>query len=60
MTPQLAALIIQVLLKYGPSVAQAITEILHKQDPTLEDWNKVFALSRKTYDDYVAVPPPTA
>lgn len=56
MTPELALLIGQILLKYGPTVAQATVEIFQKPAPTPEDWTKVFALARKSYDDYVRPP----
>jgi hypothetical protein len=46
-------IIAEALMKYGPSVARALVEIFKKDDPTAEDWEKVFALAEKSYDDYV-------
>ena len=46
-------LIAKALLDYGPAVARALAEIFQKPNPTLEDWEKVFAVSEKSYEDYV-------
>ncbi len=54
--PEIAVLIATALIKYGPEVAQGIATILHKNDPTLADWEAVFA-KVKTYDEYVAPKP---
>lgn len=41
-------LIAQLLLKYGPEVAQQISNALNKPDEvTKEDWNKMFDNARK-------------
>ncbi len=56
MTPELAIIIAQLLLKYGPAVAQSIVEIFHKEAITKEDWDRVFALASKSYDSYVTEP----
>lgn len=53
MSPAIAALILQALITYGPSVAKAINDIFKKTTITPEDWDKVFALVEKSYDDYV-------
>ena len=45
--------IVQALLKYGPALASALVEIFQKETPTREDWDKVFALAEKSYEDYV-------
>lgn len=49
----IAIIIGTALIKYGPDIAKEIATILHKDAPTLDDWNAVFA-KVKTYDDYVA------
>lgn len=41
------------LVKYGPQVARAIYDIFNKPSPTQEDWDKVFAMAEKSYEDYV-------
>lgn len=53
MEAQLALIIAEALVKYGPTVARAIAEIFEKKTPTLQDWEKVFALAEKSYEDYV-------
>ncbi len=58
MDPQLAILIAQLLLKYGPGVAREITLLFQKKAPTAADWEKVFALAETSYDDYVKTNPP--
>ena len=45
----LAQLIVQ-LLPYGIRFAQAIIELLHTPNPTIEDWNKAFALAETPFD----------
>lgn len=52
MTKEIAILIIQALLKYGPAAARSIRDILSKDQPTPEDWERVFASVDKSYDDY--------
>lgn len=58
MPPELILLTAQLLLKYGPTVAQDFVILFHKGDPTLDDWKALFA-KVKTYEDY-APPIPTA
>ena len=48
-----ALLIAQALIKYGPAAARAIAALFKKDEPTMEDWEKVFAIAEKSYDDYV-------
>ena len=48
-----ALLIAEALLKYGPGLARGLAELFAKPAPTLEDWEKVFALADKRYEDYV-------
>ena len=47
------------LIKYGPQVARALYDIFTKPAPTAEDWNKVFDMAEKSYDDYVTQMPVT-
>ena len=49
----IAPLILEALVKYGPTVARAITDLFRKENITLEDWDKVFALAEKPYADYI-------
>ncbi len=53
MTPALSALILEALIKFGPSVARAITDIFRKETITAADWDKVFALAEKSYESYI-------
>lgn len=48
-----ALLIAEALIKYGPTLARGLAELFAKPAPTLEDWEKVFKLAEKSYDDYV-------
>jgi hypothetical protein len=50
---QLAILITQALLRYGPALARELALLFSKKEITLEDWDKVFALAEKPYDSYV-------
>lgn len=58
MTPEMMILVAQILLKYGPVVAEELAVLFHAPDPTLADWQALFA-KVKTYEDYVpnVVPP---
>jgi hypothetical protein len=49
---QIALLIGQALVKYGPATARAMAAIFAKPDPTVADWENVFAPAEKSYDDY--------
>ena len=49
----IAPLILEALVKYGPAVARAITELFKKETITADDWNKVFDLAEKSYEDYI-------
>lgn len=53
MSPAIAALILQALITYGPTVAKQINDIFKKTEITPADWDKVFAVIEKSYDDYV-------
>lgn len=52
MDPATISLIIGALLKYGPDAAEAIRNLFKKTNPTLEDFDPIFALARKSYEDY--------
>lgn len=54
METQLAILIAQALIKYGPTVARELTLLFKKDKPTAEDWDRVFTLAETPYDAYVA------
>jgi len=56
---ELGILITSILLKYGPVVAEEVTVLIHKGDPTLADWQAIFA-KVKTYEQYVAPVTPAA
>jgi len=58
MDPATITLIASILLKYGPDTAAAIVNIFRKPAPSPDDWDNVFALARKGYDEYVAPKPP--
>lgn len=55
MTPEMALVIAQLLLKYGPPTALAIAELFQKKEHSLEDWQKIFGQVR-TYEQIVADP----
>lgn len=48
-----AMLIVQALIQYGPAAAKAVKEIFETEKPTQEQWDKVFAICEKSYEDYV-------
>lgn len=48
----IALLVIESLVKYGPAVAESVREMLKKDEPTDEDFARLFALANKTYDQY--------
>ncbi len=49
-----ALVIAQLLLKYGPDVAESVAALFHKTTPpTADEWKAVFAKTRATYEDYV-------
>lgn len=41
------------LVKYGTTLARALVAIFSIEKPTAADWEKVFDLAEKSYDDYV-------
>lgn len=58
MNPTAIILIGEILLKYGPIVAQQWQKIFSKEKPTDADWEAIWALTYKSYDQYVAPNPP--
>jgi hypothetical protein len=56
LSPDIILLIGNILLKYGPAVARAVKALFEKADPTSADWEAVFALSEKPYEDYINPP----
>jgi hypothetical protein len=54
MNPATIELIATALVKYGPAVARALVEIFRKPTVTPDDWEKIFKLADRSYDDYVA------
>lgn len=52
MTPAIATLILQALITYGPTVAREINLLFAKAEITPADWEKIFLLIDKSYDDY--------
>ncbi len=57
MTPDVAILIVQALLKYGPGLAQQVSAIFQKQSPTFSDFDALFE-SVRTYESYLEAPKP--
>ena len=55
MNTALIVTIAQYAIKYGIPAAQELIKLFKKADPTVEDWEKVFDLSKKSYEDYVNV-----
>ena len=53
MNPTTAEIIAMALIKYGPAMARSLVEIFQVDTPTAEQWEKVFGLAEKSYDDYV-------
>jgi hypothetical protein len=47
-----AIIIAELLLRYGPDVAQKFQTIFATQSPTQAQWDEVWALSKKSFDDY--------
>lgn len=53
MTQQMAILIVETLIKYGPTLALEVAKIFEKKEHGLADWNAVFAQA-KTYEQIMA------
>jgi len=53
-------IIIGFIIQYGLPAFQKIIEInFQKTEPTKEQWDTIFALATKSYDDYVKGQPNT-
>lgn len=48
-----AEIIAMALVKYGPTLARELVNLFQVENPSIDDWNKLFALADKSYDDYV-------
>jgi hypothetical protein len=49
-----AVLVLELLLRYGPSVAQAAQRMLSNGDEKEQaDWDALFAKAQKPYDAYI-------
>lgn len=53
MTPTMVEIIAMALVKYGPGLARELVAIFQNPAPTMDDWNKIFTLAEKPYEDYV-------
>lgn len=50
-----AVLILELLAKYGPDVAENAQRILSSgKEPTQSDWDALFQRAQKSYDQYIA------
>lgn len=50
-----AILVLELLAKYGPAVAQNAQRILSAgKEPTQADWDALFSKAQKSYDAYIA------
>ncbi len=55
MDPATTALVLTILAKYGPELAQGVITVLHIEKATPADWEThVFSKARKSYDSYIA------
>ena len=49
-----AILIIELLLRYGPTVAESVQRMLSTgKDPTQAEWDALWAKAQKPYDTYI-------
>jgi vacuolar-type H+-ATPase subunit H len=48
-----ALLILEILAKYGPTVAETAQRIANAKEPTDADWKELFGRAKKPYDAYV-------
>lgn len=56
MGPAEVIAVVNILVKYGPGVAQQIVELFKKNDVKPEDWDSVFTLINKDFDSYFKKP----
>lgn len=52
------AVILDLLVKYGPDVAIAAQKLLTTENPTQADWDALFDKAKKSFESYMAVPVP--
>ena len=52
MNPAIVMLIVEAFIKYGPQLAMKLVELFEKQTVTKEDFDNVFKLAEKSYEDY--------
>ena len=52
MNSEAAIIIGMALVKYGPMLAKSLYEIFSTKEPSKEQWDAVFALAEKSYEDY--------
>jgi len=57
-TPELAALLIQLAIKYGPELAAEISTLVHKTDATAADWAAAFRSGTPNAQKLLAEPAP--
>lgn len=54
MSPAIILLIAEALLKYGPALARQYHALFTKTTPPTDaEWEALFKLAEKSYDDYV-------
>lgn len=53
MSPVVVELIATALVKYGPAVAKGLYDLFRTENPTPEQWSKLFEMAETSYDDYV-------
>lgn len=53
-----ALIIAQFMITYGVPATRKLIELLRTPNPTWEQWDAVFALSEKPFDEYVNPTPP--
>lgn len=46
-------IILLALVKYGPGFAREVYAMFQKANPAPADWEALFKLAEKTYEDYV-------
>lgn len=51
-------IIMLALVKYGPGFARQVHALFQKKEVTKADWEALFVLAEKSYEDYVKPLPP--
>lgn len=57
MTPATIAILAQFAVQFGLPAAIKLIDLFKKRDATVEDVSAAFALARKAYEEYEALPP---